>query len=72
MLLVRVIITTKIMIKNDSGYNLKSDSYHPKCVICAIESPLKMMNNAFYFILNALKFLSWLFGHIRKTAWLER
>ena len=58
MLLVRVIITTKIMIKNDSGYNLKSDSYHPKCVICAIESPLKMMKNAFYFILKALKFLS--------------
>ena len=38
----------------------------------------KMMENAFYFILKALfvlkifKFLSWLFGHVEKTAWLER
>ena len=37
-----------------------------------------MMKNDFYFILKALfvlkifKFLSWLFGHIEKTAWLER
>ena len=43
-----------------------------------MESPLKMMKNAFYFILKALfvlrifKFLSWLFGHVGKTAWLER
>ena len=58
---------------------LKSNSHLPKtCVICFIESPLKMMKNAFYFILKALfvlkifKFLSWLFGHIEKTAWLER
>ena len=42
--------------------------------ICYIESPLKMMKNAFYFILKALfhfkifKFLSWLFGHVEKTA----
>ena len=48
------------------------------CVICFIERPLKMMKNAFYFILNALfvlkifKFLSWLFGHVEKMAWLER
>ena len=39
---------------------------------------VKMMNNAFYFILKALfvprifKFLSRLFGHVEKTAWLER
>ena len=39
-----------------------------------IESPLKMMKNAFYFILKALfvlkifKFLSRLFGHVGKTA----
>ena len=45
-----------------------------KCVICFIESPLKMMKNAFYFILKALsvlkifKFLSRLFGLVRKTA----
>ena len=44
------------------------------CVICLIESPLKMMKNAFYFILEALfvlklfKFLSRLFGHVGKTA----
>ena len=48
------------------------------CVICLIESPLKMMKNAFYFISKAFfvlkktKFLSWLFGHIGKTAWFER
>ena len=44
------------------------------CVICLIESPLKMMKNAFYFILKTLfvlkiyKFLSRLFGHVGKTA----
>ena len=44
------------------------------CFICFIESPLKMMKNAFYFTLKALfvfkifKFLSWLFGHVEKTA----
>ena len=44
------------------------------CVICLIESPLKMMKNAFYFILKALfvlklfKFLLRLFGHVGKTA----
>ena len=37
-----------------------------------------MMKNAFYFILNALyvlkifKFLLWSFGHVEKTAWLEK
>ena len=58
---------------------LKSDSYLPKIyVICLIESPLKVIKNAFYFILKALfvlkifKFLSWLFGHVEKSAWLER
>ena len=35
---------------------LKLDSHHPKkiCIICLIESPLKMMKNGFYFILKAL------------------
>ena len=48
------------------------------CVICFTESPLKMMNNVFYSILKALfvleifKFLSGLFGHLEKIAWLER
>ena len=44
------------------------------CVICLIESPLKMMKNAFYFILKVLfvlkifKFLSRLFRYEGKTA----
>ena len=45
------------------------------CAVCFIEKPLKMTKNAFYFILKALKifkFLSWLFGHVEKMAWLER
>ena len=48
------------------------------CVICLIESPLKLMKNAFYFILKALfvlkifKFLSRLFGHVGKTSRVER
>ena len=47
-------------------------------VIYFIESPLKTMKNAFDFILKALfvlkifNFLSWLFGHVEKTAYLER
>ena len=49
-----------------------------KGVVCFIESHLKVMKNAFYFILKALfflkifKFLSWFFGHAEKTTWLER
>ena len=48
------------------------------CIICFIESPLKMIKNVFYFILEPLfvfkisKFSSWLFGHVEKMAWLER
>ena len=40
--------------------------------------PFKMMKNVLYFIWKALfhlktfKFLSWLFGHIGKMAWLKR
>ena len=47
------------------------------CAICFVESPLKMMKSAFCFILKALfvlkifKFLSWLFVHVEKAAWLE-
>ena len=47
------------------GITLKPDSHRPKnCVICFIESSLKMMKNAFNFILKAhfvlkiFKFLS--------------
>ena len=63
-----------------TGRLSKSDSHIPKkiCVTCFHESLLKMMKNAFYFMLKALfilkvfKFLSWYFGHVGKTAWLER
>ena len=47
-------------------------------VICLIESSLKMMKNAFHFILRApfvlkiFKFLSQLFHHVEKTVWVER
>ena len=45
--------------------------------ILATESPWKMMKNAFYsflnlFVLKIFQFLSWLFGHVEKTARLER
>ena len=60
---------------------LKSDANFPQnCVVSFIESFLKMMKNAFYFILKApfalmiFKFLPWLFGHVekKKKAWLGR
>ena len=61
-------------------YPLESDSQLPKkkFIICFNDSHSKMMKNAFYLLLKALfvlkifKFLSWLFGHVEKTAWLER
>ena len=51
---------------------LKSDSNLPKrdCIICFIESFLKIMKNGFYFILKALFFIT--FGHIEKMVRLER
>ena len=56
--------------------SLKSDPHLPNKIIIIYfnESPLKMMKNAFYFILKALfvhkifKFLSRLFGYVGKTA----
>ena len=62
------------------GRLLKSESHILKkiSVTCFHENPLKIMKNAFYFMLKALfvlkvfKFLSWHFGHVGKTAWLER
>ena len=47
------------------------------CIIYFIESSLKMIKIAFYFIFKALfvlklfRFLSWPFGHAEKIAWLE-
>ena len=55
-----------------------SHLFKKNCVICLIESPLKIMKNAFHFILKALsllkifKLLSQLFGHVGKTTWLEK
>ena len=43
-----------------------------------MESPLKMMKNTFYFVLNALfilkifKFLSWFFGLCRKNGLIRK
>ena len=59
---------------------IKSDSHLPKkfALFASLKSPLKKIKNASYFILKALfvlnifKFLSWLFGHVEKVAWLER
>ena len=58
---------------------LNSDSHLPKKIYYLLDwKRFEMINNAFYFILKALfvlkilKLLSRLFGHIRKTAWLER
>ena len=51
---------------------LKSNSHLPKnFVIYLIESPVKMMKNAFLFkfkIFEIFKFLSRLFGPVEKTA----
>ena len=48
------------------------------CVVCLIESPLRMTKNVFYFVLKAFfvlkifTFLSRRFAYIGKTVWLER
>ena len=47
--------------------SLKSDPHLPEkiWIICFIDSPLKMMKNAFYFILKALFVLKiFRFGHV--------
>ena len=44
---------------------------------CFNEATLKVMKNVFNFVLKVLfflkifEFLSWLFGHVGKTSWLE-
>ena len=60
-------------------FSLKSPSPFKKyCTIFLIESPLEVMKNVFYFVLQAfhilkiLKFLSRRFGLKGKTALLER
>ena len=60
---------------------LKSDSHLPKkknFIIWFNDSSARSMKNAFYsilkalFVLKILKFLSWHFCHVEKTAWVER
>ena len=75
----------KVCFKNQNCWTwnlesrLKSDSHLPKKITLFAElKALKSNSNALYFILKALfvlkifKFLSWLFGHVEKMAWLER
>ena len=56
------------------GLSSSKDNYF----ICFNESPLKITKNTFYFTLKArfvlqiLEFLCWFFGHVEKTARLER
>ena len=59
--------------------NLKVGLSLPKKLffICFNDSPSKMMKNAYFFlkalfVFKIFKFLSWLSGHVEKTAWLER
>ena len=65
-----VALSLKVYLK--VGLSLSKKKLLKKCVICLIESPLKMVKNAFYFILKALfvlkiiKSLSRLFGHVGK------
>ena len=59
-------------------FKVKISPSKNNCIICYTGSPLKMMKNAFYFILKALfvlqisKFLWQLFCHVGKTTWLEK
>ena len=60
-------------------FRLKSDSQLPKkSFYCINESALKMMKNAFYFVIKALfvlkiiTSLSWFFGQVGKTTWLDK
>ena len=75
------LLTQRLYIwKGEWFFSLTSGSHLPKkkFIISFNESPSKMMKNDFYFILKALyalkifKFLSWLFGHVEKTASLEK
>ena len=64
-----------------SSLTLQSESNLPKKICYLLHwkpFKIKMMKNAFYFILKALfvlkifKFSSWLFGHEGKRTWWER
>ena len=61
-----------------TAFRVGFSPFKKTCFICFNERPLKMVRNTFYFILKAIfvlkifKVLSWFFGHVGKTAWLER
>ena len=64
--------------KLNVNFKVGQSSSKTVCVICFIETPLKIMKSAFNFILKALfvlkilKILLWFFGHVGKRAWLEK
>ena len=49
-------------------------TFPTEIAICFIESPLNMIlfHLKVLFVLKIFKFLSWLFGYVEKTTWLER
>ena len=60
---------------------VRLSSSKKKIIICFNDSPSKNDEKCFLFhhlilkalfVLKIFKFLSWLFGHVEKTAWLER
>ena len=50
--------------------NLKSHSHLPKKLM--VFASLEALILKAYFVLNIFKFLSWLFGYVEKTAWLDK
>ena len=76
-LLFKITNLLQIFIKKPNLFKVGLSPSKKNCVTCFIKSSLKIMKNAFYFILNALfvlkifKFFKWLFGHVGKMVWLE-
>ena len=66
-----------LVIWSNRDYNKQLSPSKTNCFICFNESSVKMIKNAFCFILKTLfvlkifEFLSWLFVHLEKTAYLE-
>ena len=56
----------------------QTTTFQKNCFICFNESPLKMMESAFYFIWTALlvlkifKFLYWFFGLVKKLGMIRK
>ena len=70
-------VSASVLIENITGILVGLSSSKKPVFACVTESPLKSMKNAYFvlkalFVLKIFEFLSWLFGHIEKTAWLER